>query len=114
MTTDKDKLSLMLNNMLSNAVNYSPPGSRISIEAKADEEGVAFSISNPAPDLCQRDLAMMFERFWRQDQARTGAHHVGLGLSVIKALAEILELVVHPRLDTGGSLTMTVSGLQPA
>ncbi len=113
-TTDKDKLTLILNNLLSNAVNYSPPDSRTSIEAKADEEGVAFSISNPAPDLSQRDLPMMFERFWRKDQARTGAHHVGLGLSVIKALAEILELVVHPRLDTGGSLTMTVSGLQPA
>lgn len=113
-TTDRDKLTLILNNLLSNAVVYSPVGSQITLDADKCGEEIQFAVANPVSELTQQDLRMMFDRFWRKDRARTGAQHAGLGLSVVKALVDILGLRVGPRLDEAGWLTMTVSGLKPA
>ncbi len=112
--TDKDKLTLILVNLLSNAVAYSAAHSRISIEARETHDGVVLSVSNLAMDLSERDLALMFERFWRKDQARSGGHHAGLGLSLVKALAEVLHLKIDPLLDSQKRFTMALSGLAPA
>ena len=49
-------------------------------------------ISNPAPDLEPADLSRLFDRFWRKDAARTGGQHAGLGLSIVRALADVLDV----------------------
>jgi signal transduction histidine kinase len=43
----------------------------------------------------------MFDRFWRKDAARTSNGHVGLGLSLVQALARALDLAVEVDLDAG-------------
>ena len=53
----------------------------------------------------------MFERFWRKEQARTGSNHAGLGLSLVKALAELLNLKVRLMLDASSRFTFSLSGL---
>ena len=111
--SDKDKLTLILVNLLSNAVAYSTARSKISIAARETDSGVVLSVSNLALDLSERDLSLMFERFWRKDQARTGAHHAGLGLSLVKALADVLNLKIDPLLDSQKRFTMALSGLLP-
>lgn len=112
--SDKDKLTLILINILSNAVSYSSEHSAILVEAQETEAGIAVAVSNLTVDLTERDLSLMFERFWRKDQARTGGHHAGLGLSLVKALADVLNLRINPLLDANKRFTMALSGLTRA
>lgn len=110
--TDQDKLVLIVGNLFANAVNYSLERSSIVVEAREANSRIQFSVSNLSVDLTERDLPLMFERFWRKDKARTKGRYAGLGLTLVAALGEILDITVRPTLDTNGRLTMTLSGLE--
>ena len=112
--TDKDKLKLILINIIYNAIAYSPSGSVVVIDAPDSDSQVELAISNEAVDLSDQDLSMMFERFWRKDQVRTTGNHAGLGLSLVKALADLLRLEITPSLHDGSRFTLSLSGLTPA
>jgi signal transduction histidine kinase len=112
--TDKDKLKLILINIIYNAVAYSPSGSVVVIDAPDSDSFVELAVSNEAVGLSDQDLSMMFERFWRQDQVRTTGNHAGLGLSLVKALADLLNLEIKPSLHDGSRFTLSLSGLVPA
>lgn len=117
--SDRTKLQLMLTNLLANAVAHSPEGSTIGCRVfecpdaspttpaettAGREQGrdrICLEISNPAPALEADDLPRLFDRFWRKDPARTGSLHAGLGLSLVRVFAELLEIRVEPRLDRG-------------
>lgn len=111
--SDGDKLRLILINLLSNAISYSPDRSVIVVEAQDTETGARLAVSNPTVDLAEQDLAMMFERFWRKDEARSGGRHAGLGLSLVKALADVLSLKISSVLDKSRRFTIMLSELQP-
>lgn len=100
-------------NLLSNAVAYSPPQSEIRCIATGDGDTVHLTICNPTEDLTPEDIPHLFERFWRKDPARTIGEHTGLGLSVVKALSEVLHLDVHATLDTKHfAITMSLPGVR--
>ncbi|MCB1055202.1 MAG: two-component sensor histidine kinase, partial [Acidobacteria bacterium] len=90
--SDRGKLELILTNLVSNAVAYSPPGAVVETRIGRSDGEVVVAIANPAPDLEDADLPHLFERFWRKDQARTGGQHVGLGLTLVKSSADLLGL----------------------
>ena len=112
--TDKDKLKLILINIICNAITYSPGGSEIAIQATQIYSDVGLNVSNDTVDLDENDMSMMFERFWRKEQVRTGGNHAGLGLSLVKAPAELLNLKVKPMRDAGSRFTLSLSGLDHA
>jgi two-component system sensor histidine kinase QseC len=108
-TADRDLLLIVLNNLLSNAVTYSPPLSEIYCVATVDGDTVHLTIRNPAEDLAPEDIPHLFERFWRKDPARTTGDHTGLGLAVVKALSETLHLDVHAALEAEHIFAITLS-----
>jgi two-component system sensor histidine kinase QseC len=106
--TDPDKFGLMVANILSNAVAYSPPDSAIACTSDEPDGSASVSFSNRADNLEPRDLTVMFDRFWRKDEARGDGHHVGLGLSVVRALADLLAIDITTRLDPDGTFCITL------
>lgn len=112
--TDKDKLRLILINILSNAIKYSPNDTTITVDATEADGAIKLSVTNVAIDLSEQDLKVMFERFWRKDQSRSGAGHAGLGLSLVKALSEVLNLNIKSLLGKGSRFTVSLSGLTTA
>jgi signal transduction histidine kinase len=66
------------------------------------------TFSNRAENLELPDLAVMFDRFWRKDEARTGGHNVGLGLSLVRALADLLAIEVVTRLEPDKTFRITL------
>jgi len=112
--TDRDKLTLILVNLISNAVSYAAEGSTITVDTMEVGDSVRLSITNIATDLTEQDLEVMLERFWRKDQSRTGGRHAGLGLSLVKELATVLNLRIRSLLDSGSHFTLTLSGLARA
>ncbi len=111
--SDEDKLMLILTNLFSNAVCYSPDHSVIVVAVEESMGGARLAVSNPTVDLAEQDLPLMFERFWRKDEARAGGRHAGLGLSLVKALAGILSIKISSVLDKSRRFTIMLSELQP-
>ena len=100
--TDPKLIRLILSNLLSNAADYTPEGAAIVVTA--DDPESILCVSNPAPHLKESDIPLLFDRLWRHDEARTDSSHSGLGLSLARTCAEVLELSLSAGLEKG-SLT---------
>jgi two-component system sensor histidine kinase SenX3 len=88
MLGNADQIALALSNLVTNAVAYSPAGSRVVVGAKADEQMVELSVSDQGIGIPASEIDRIFERFYRVDPARhrsTGG--TGLGLSIVKHVA---------------------------
>jgi signal transduction histidine kinase len=82
-------LSLLVRNLLDNAIRYTAPGGRVMASVRPDGDHVVVTISDTGVGVPSRDLDRIFERFYRVDRARsreTGG--TGLGLSIVKHVVE--------------------------
>jgi two-component system sensor histidine kinase SenX3 len=85
---DKEQLVMAIQNLIENAINYSPHNTRVSITVKADHGMVEILVKDQGIGIPEADLERIFERFYRVDPARsreTGG--TGLGLSIVKHVA---------------------------
>ncbi len=110
--TSVNELELILNNIFSNAVAYSPPHSEILALIAVDGGNATFRSYNFAENLTHYDLNKMFDRLWRKDPFRSGEHHAGLGLPLVKAYAHALNLSVTVALDNDGRFCLSINGLK--
>jgi signal transduction histidine kinase len=109
--TDKHMFLLIVDNLLSNAVEYSRSSGTVDLSARHDGDFFLLSVSNPVEDLSPNDLPFIFERFWRKDKARTSDRsHSGLGLSLVKSLADFLGFTVEAEISHTNCLNVSVSG----
>jgi signal transduction histidine kinase len=82
-------LALLVRNLVDNAIRYTRPGGRISVELGEDDGDAVLAVSDTGVGIPQRDLPRVFERFYRVDRARsreTGG--TGLGLSIVRHVVE--------------------------
>jgi two-component system phosphate regulon sensor histidine kinase PhoR len=83
---DPAKLHDIVRNLVENAVNYSPEGARVTMEAARDDTHVVITVSDSVPGIPPEDLGRVFERFYRVDKSRSRPGGTGLGLSIVKHL----------------------------
>jgi signal transduction histidine kinase len=107
--TDPEKFALMVQNLLSNAVAYSPPGTTVVCASEETAERVSVSVTNQAENLEPVDLPVMFDRFWRKDEARAGGRNAGLGLALVRAMGDLLGIEIETRLLSDRSFRITLS-----
>ncbi len=90
---DPAKLQDALRNLLENATNYAPPGSRITVRASRRNSRIVITVADEGPGIPEADLARVFERFYRVDKSRTRDGRdpggTGLGLAIVKHLIEL-------------------------
>lgn len=110
LATDATLWKMILTNLWGNAVAHAPEGSTI----HAELDPLAFSLTNPAPDLREEDLPRLFDRFWRKDASRTGYGHSGLGLSLVHSLATLLGMEPQAHLTKDGRLRIVLPFSVPA
>jgi len=107
LNTDPVKLEQIVFNLLNNAACYSPAHSTVVCEGFHAPHGAwELSFSNPASALDSADLAHVFERFWRKDASRTGGGHSGLGLPIVKSLANAMGVQVVADLSVARVFTI--------
>jgi two-component system, OmpR family, sensor histidine kinase VicK len=82
---DQDKLTQVLDNIISNALKYSPEGGKVSFILEEEEDKIRISISDEGVGIPKEDLGKIFDRFYRVDKARSrNLGGTGLGLAIAK------------------------------
>jgi len=93
---DPDRVSQILNNLISNALRHTPEGGQITLSAAAREGFVEISVADTGEGIAPEDLPHVFDRFWRADRSRSRAGGgAGLGLAIVRALVEAQGGRVH-------------------
>lgn len=106
---DPKALHQILENFLSNAVKYSPSDSTIQVACRSEPDGPICEITDQGPGLSEEDQARLFGKFARLTPKPTGGESsTGLGLSIVKRLAENMEGVVGCRSREGEGSTFFV------
>jgi signal transduction histidine kinase len=83
---DRDRLLQVFENLIGNAVKFTPPGGRITVAAAPRERDVLFSVADTGAGVRSDELPHLFDRFW---QARTGHRRgAGLGLPIVRGIVE--------------------------
>ena len=86
---DRRRLAEVLQNLLDNAIQYTPPGGQIMVAASANGNEVTFTVTDTGIGIPKADQPRIFERFYRVDVARSReVGGTGLGLSIAKHLVE--------------------------
>ncbi|MBI3749648.1 MAG: two-component sensor histidine kinase, partial [Chloroflexi bacterium] len=89
---DRERLTQVVDNLLSNAVRYTAQGTTITIGVRGDDENVTLSVADQGPGLTEEQRAKVFERFYRIDPSRSRAlGGSGIGLAIAKALVGLMD-----------------------
>jgi signal transduction histidine kinase len=84
---DSDRIAQVLDNLLDNAIRYSPPGGEVRVLLDWDADQVACRVTDEGSGIPPEHLPFIFERFYRVNQARgRGEGGSGLGLSIAHGL----------------------------
>ncbi len=86
---DRDRLGQVAHNLVRNALDHTPPGTPVTVSVRADAKFGTMTVADEGPGLSPEAASRVFDRFWRDDAARTGGGS-GLGLSIVHAIAEVL------------------------
>ena len=107
---DPGMLEMMFENIISNAIKYSPSGSSIAIEVNCKEDNVVCSINDQGIGIPEEKLNAIFERFYRVDESRSSnTGGLGLGLSIVKKLADLQQIKVTVTSETERGTTFTLT-----
>ncbi len=101
---DDTYITLLLENLLNNAVKYSPPGSPVQVEITTSGREVMVEVLDRGIGLDHVDCERLFEPFFRAESARTAASGLGIGLALCQRIVAALggRIWARPR-DGGGA-----------
>ncbi|MCD6583058.1 MAG: PAS domain-containing sensor histidine kinase, partial [Desulfuromusa sp.] len=108
---DRMKLEQIFNNILSNAINYSPPGSTINVSCRGVDEAIQIEISDQGPGIPAEEIAGIFDRFSqvrKKGALSTRVHGSGLGLNIVQKYVEMHNGTVSVRNGAEKGCTFTV------
>jgi two-component system phosphate regulon sensor histidine kinase PhoR len=106
---DGHKLDQMINNLVSNAVKYTPDGGTITLSLSQEGDWARFEVTDTGIGISPEHLPHLFDRFYRVDKARSRAGGgTGLGLAIVKGIAEQHGGRVAVTSEPGKGSTFTV------
>ncbi|MGT2894949.1 cell wall metabolism sensor histidine kinase VicK [Streptococcus entericus] len=106
---DTDKMTQVIENILNNAIKYSPDGGKITVSMKTTDSQLIVSISDEGLGIPKKDLPLIFDRFYRVDRARSREQGgTGLGLSIAKEIIKLHDGFIWAKSDYGKGSTFTI------
>ncbi len=106
---DAEALEEVIDNLLDNALKYTPEGGRIRVGWKTDGDKVVVTVEDNGIGISERDLPRVFERFFRVDKARSREMgSTGLGLAIVKHIAQAMHGSVLVTSEIGRGSTFSV------
>ena len=106
---DTDKMTQVIDNILNNAIKYSPDGGKITVTMKTTNDQMILSVSDQGLGIPKQDLPRIFDRFYRVDRARSRAQGgTGLGLSIAKEIIKQHNGFIWAKSEYGKGSTFTI------
>lgn len=101
-------LQLALDNLLDNAIKYTPAGGKVTIGLPPSETGLSLRISDTGIGIPREEQDRVFERFYQVARDRSGARGTGLGLSIVRHAAAAMNAAVHLVSAPGEGTSVTI------
>ena len=110
------RLRKMLDNLLDNAIKYTPTGGKIDIQLKAEASQVIFKIKDNGPGIPPGDQPHVFEKFYRGENVPDDTPGSGLGLAIVKSIVENHQgrVWVESTQNNGTTFSVVLPAYEPA
>ena len=106
---DEEAVQQILDNLVDNALKYTPAGGRVAVRWHLDGDQVRLDVEDTGVGISEADLPRVFERFYRVDKARSRAlGGTGLGLAIVKHLVQTMHGQVSAASRVNHGTTFTV------
>jgi two-component system phosphate regulon sensor histidine kinase PhoR len=106
---DQEAIHQVLDNLVDNAVKYTPPGGHIRVRCFARDDMVCLETTDDGIGIPEQDLPRIFERFYRVDKARSRElGGTGLGLSIVKHLVQAMQGSIQAQSQVGKGTTFLI------
>ena len=115
MIGDFEKMTLVVINLLDNAVKYTPAEKEIVLKASSNNEGVEISVTDSGLGIPEKEIPRIFERFYRVNRTHSrNLGGTGLGLSIVKHIVEAHggTISVQSLPDQGSTFTVTIPSVK--
>jgi len=112
LVSDRGEIDIVLNNLLSNAVKYNRDEGAVTIALRGDDESITITVRDTGIGLTEEEAAKLFQDFSRIKNAKTrDIPGSGLGLSIVKKIAELYQggVSVESRPDVGSTFTIVLN-----
>ncbi len=106
---DGDALRRLVQNLVENAVAYTPLGGSVTLSVSEDARGCRLRVTDTGIGIAPEDLPFVFDRFFRADPARANTGGSGLGLSIVRSIAEAHSGTVSAESESGRGSTFIVT-----
>jgi signal transduction histidine kinase len=105
---DRERVGQVLRNLVTNALQHTPAGGRVTVAARPAGGAVAFAVADTGEGIPAEHLPLVFERFHRVDPSRARATGgAGLGLAIVRRLVEAHGGTVAVESEPGRGATFT-------
>jgi signal transduction histidine kinase len=113
---DRDRLAQVLDNLISNALKFTPPGGRVTVRLASDQGAALLAVRDSGLGIPPEEIPRLFDRFYRATNATARAvPGAGLGLTIVRAIVEGHDGVVQVESQLGSGTTVTIRlPLEPA
>ena len=106
---DTDKMTQVIDNILNNAIKYSPDGGNVTVSMRTTDSQLIIAISDEGLGIPKQDLPKIFDRFYRVDKARSRAQGgTGLGLAISKEIVKQHKGFIWAKSVYGEGSTFTI------
>lgn len=106
---DEDKINKIVQNLISNAIKYTPDGGQVSVGIKSDSQSLIIKISDTGVGISSEELDGVFDRFYRAESGREESG-TGIGLALVKKLVSMHygTITVKSKPETGAIFIVTL------
>lgn len=109
--TDRQRFDLIVMNLFDNAIKFTPPGGKISLQARANGDSISIAISDTGIGIPEENMGRIFDRFYQVEPSLTREYGgIGLGLAIAQAMAELCggKINVASKKNVGTTFTVTL------
>lgn len=113
-SSDSEMLSIVWNNLLSNAFKFTDNGGKVSVSLKADEKKAVVRVTDTGCGISGETGKHIFDKFYQGDTSHSSQGN-GLGLALVKRIIDITksDIAVESELGKGTSFTVRLTGIEP-
>jgi two-component system sensor histidine kinase VicK len=108
---DRDKISVALQNLVGNAIKYTPEGGQVTLNVAVEQNLLTVEVIDTGIGIGEEDLKYVFDKFYRAKDPRVGKIiGTGLGLTLAREVIRLHggDITAESKLDKGSTFTMTL------